>query len=222
MAPERECLQEDTHLNAGNLALDNIDQFGEYSIFDWQGEAISNVELDTRARRLATVLRGRGVVAGDRVAVMMPNGPDVFEAFQAVWKIGAVILPVMPQLGSKEVAHMLANSEARAVVTTGQLAPLIHEAAPQLELLFTTTDPGPTQAIELQRETAGAEPLAAMTDRRSDDLALLLYTSGTTGRPKGVMLSHEVWSRFRIPRSSTCRPSCRLSTFCLCRTRSAS
>ena len=178
-------------MNAANLALDNIEQFGEYPLLHWRGETISNVELDARARRLASVLRDRGVVAGDRVAVVMPNSPEVFEAFQAVWKIGAVILPIRPQLAAPEIEHMLRDSEARAVITVGELAPLIERACPELELLFSTGGRAGVQAIHLPSETAGAEPLAEMTERSGDDLALLLYTSGTTGKPKGVMLSHE-------------------------------
>ena len=190
-------------MNAGNLALDNIEHFGEYPVLHWRGGTISNLELDARARRLASVLRDRGVVAGDRVAVAMPNCPDVFEAFQAVWKIGAVILPIRPQLAAPEIEHMLRNSEARAVITVGELVPLIERACPELRLVLATGDRAGSKAIHLPSETAGAEPLAGMTDRSGDDLALLLYTSGTTGKPKGVMLSHESVVSIPHPRMLT-------------------
>ena len=172
-------------MNAANLALENIEQFGEYPILHWRGEIISNVELDMRARRLARVLRDRGVMAGDRVAVVMPNGPEVFEAFQAVWKIGAVILPIRPQLTVPEIEHMLRDSRARAVITAGELVPLIRRACPELQLLLAADGPAGDEAVDLSLEMAGAEPLVEMTDRAGDDLALLLYTSGTTGKPKG-------------------------------------
>ncbi len=178
-------------MNAGNLALDNIERFGEYPILHWQGTTISNVELDTRARKLARVLKDRGVAAGDRVAVVMPNSPEVFEAFQAVWKIGAVILPIRPQLAAPEIEHMMRDSEARTVITAGELVPLIRGACPELESLLVVDGQAAEGAIDLASETAGAEPLAGMADRSGDDLALLLYTSGTTGRPKGVMLTHD-------------------------------
>ena len=178
-------------LNAGSLALANLERFGEYPILHWRGETISNVELDMRAHRLARVLRDRGVLAGDRVAVVMPNGPEVFEAFQAVWKIGAVILPLRPQLTVPEIEHMLRDSKARAVITAGELVPLIRRACPELQLLFAAAGPVGDEAIDLSLEVAGAEPLMEMAERAGDDLALLLYTSGTTGKPKGVMLTHE-------------------------------
>ena len=137
------------------------------------------------------MLRDRGVMAGDRVAVVMPNGPEVFEAFQAVWKIGAVILPIRPQLTVPEIEHMLRDSSARAVITAGELVPLIRRACPELQLLLAADGPAGDEAVDLSLEMAGAEPLVEMTDRAGDDLALLLYTSGTTGKPKGVMLTHE-------------------------------
>ena len=68
------------------------------------------------ARRLAAVLRSRGVGTGDRVVVMMPNCPEIFCAFQAVWKLGAVILPVMPQLGEREVGYLLQDSGAKVAL----------------------------------------------------------------------------------------------------------
>ena len=74
-------------------------------------------ELGDHAARLATDLVARGVAPGDRVVVMMPNSPEVTGAFHAVWRIGAVIVPVTPQLATDEIRHLIVSSGAQVVLT---------------------------------------------------------------------------------------------------------
>ena len=105
-------------MNAIQLALENLEKFGEYTSTYYQDRSFTNVQMSQRAKSMASVLRDHGVGAGDPVVVMMPNSPDVTAAFQAIWRLGAVIIPITPQLGPNEVRYLLADSEAPAAITS--------------------------------------------------------------------------------------------------------
>src|SRR5271166_3304932 len=100
---------------SGNLArvdLDNLDRFGVYTRLFYEGRGYTNLEELNHAGSLARLLKGYDVAPGDRVVVMMPNSPDVAALFPAIWRIGAAIVPVIPQWTAGEVADVLRNSGA--------------------------------------------------------------------------------------------------------------
>jgi len=180
-------------MNTAQLAIENVERFGSYVSLHFEGHSYTNVEQLKRASRLVAVLRERAVEPGDSVLVMMANSPDVLAAFQAIWRMGAVIVPVTPQLGPREVGFVLRHSESRVVITSPALAPLLREAsrgADELRhlLVIGYTDVEGAENIALEIEAA--TPYEPVIERADDDLAVLLYTSGTTGSPKGVMLTH--------------------------------
>ena len=90
-------------MNVGRLSIDNVEEYGEYNSLHFLGQDFSNTERLDYAAALAQALRDRGIGVDDRVMVMMLNSPEVLGAFQAVWKLGAVIIPVTPQLGPTEI-----------------------------------------------------------------------------------------------------------------------
>src|SRR5271154_5469435 len=116
-------------MNAVRLALDNLDRYGEYTKVHYDATSYTNVQLLSFARSLATVLRSHGIQAGQHVAVMMSNTPEVEAAFQAVWMLGAVITPITPQLGVPEVSYMLADAGITAILTSPKLAERVAEAS---------------------------------------------------------------------------------------------
>jgi long-chain acyl-CoA synthetase len=180
-------------MNAAQLMLDNLERFGEYPYLSFEDETLSNAEAIRRGCSLATVLAGRGIGIGDRVVVMMPNRPEVIQAFHGIWRMGAVISPFTPKLGAREVGFQIADSEAVAVITTPDIAPVIAEATRDIasfEHLLVFGESEVEGAVDISAEVAAATPRVDLVDRDPDELALLLYTSGTTGNPKGVMLSH--------------------------------
>jgi len=180
-------------LNAGQLAYENLNRFGEYTCLHFEGESYTNVERMRYGQCLAAVLRDKGVGAGDIVAVTMNNCPEVPASFQAAWILGAAILPIMPQLVAQELNYILEHSEARVIITSEELTAKVVEASQgltHLKHILVTGNCDEESATDIRQEIEAATAIEGLQAREPDDLALLVYTSGTTGKPKGVMLSH--------------------------------
>jgi fatty-acyl-CoA synthase len=129
-------------------------------------------ELAERSDRLAAALAARGVGKGDRVALLMHNGTDIVEAFFGIQKAGAAAVPINFRLVADEVAHILADSGAKVALASGELTAFGGFEAFDDVLAAAPEDGTPEVALD------------------GEDLAFLMYTSGTTGRPKGAMLTH--------------------------------
>ncbi|HZU61563.1 MAG TPA: AMP-binding protein [Solirubrobacteraceae bacterium] len=175
-----------------NLALTAERSFqrkGDYQSLLFEGRWYTSGELFDRAVRLAGGLSELGVKPGERVVVTMANSAEVGVVYQALWRCGAVVTPAMFLLPAEELAHILRDSEACAVITSGEFAEKVRQAAAGLEsvryLISRDEVDGFTTLGELERAEPG--PIAPRAD---DELAALLYTGGTTGRSKGVMLTH--------------------------------
>ena len=182
-----------TQGNLARLELENIERFGEYTRLYCEGESFTNLEELRYAGRLARVLKGYGLRRGDAVAVMLPNCPQLTAAFQACWTVGAVIVPVIPQWTAGEVANILRSGEPKLALTVPVLAPRLHQAnseAPTLKRILTLGASDVPDSDDVTSAVAAADPIETPVDSVPSDLAALLYTSGTTGAPKGVMLTH--------------------------------
>jgi long-chain acyl-CoA synthetase len=177
----------DCHL--GRLAERSIEARGDYPALLFEGRWHSSSELFDRSRRLASGLAQLGIAPGDRVVVCMANCPEVSIAYQALWRAGAVVTPATFLLPAPELRHVIADAEARAVIATPEFIPKVAEAVEGLDhvAFVISTEAGDEVLALSELERADPSPLVARSD---DDLAALLYTGGTTGRAKGVMLSH--------------------------------
>ncbi len=185
-----------SHANVATLEHENIARFGTYIRLHYQGQSFSNLEELEYAGRIAYVLKQRGVRPGDRVLAAMPNSPVLTAIFQAVWTIGAVAVPVAPQWSASEMAYALVNSGASAVLTIPPLAPKMCEASamgkvsPRL-LCFGKTDAAGFENIANECADKSGVWLSTPENRAPGDVAMLLYTSGTLAKPKGVIVTHE-------------------------------
>ncbi|HWG95300.1 MAG TPA: long-chain fatty acid--CoA ligase [Mycobacteriales bacterium] len=156
---------------------------------------VSYGDLDGRTDQLARALRGLGVRKGDRVAALLLNSPAFLETMLAVAKLGAVFVPMNLRLSPPEVGYLLADSGADVFVASGPLAPVARAASAQEGVRVRhrvvadgTADNG---EIAFEELLAGGEARALGSDVAGSDLSCLMYTSGTTGRPKGAMLTHD-------------------------------
>lgn len=183
--------------NLAVLAEKAFERFGDYEALFFEGRWLTSGEIHDRAARVAGGLRAHGVAPGDRVVVMMMNTPEVFVSYRAIWRAGAVMTPVIFLQTVPELRHILTDSCATAAIISSELVTLFLGAAAGLDITtFVVGDDAPagtTPFADLERgEPTGIEP------RADDDLAALLYTGGTTGRAKGVMLSHRgLWESGR-------------------------
>lgn len=179
--------------NLAHLDFDNLERFGVYTRLHFEGRSYTNLEELRQAGSLARVLREYGVTPGERVLVMMPNSPELTAAFTAIWIIGATIVPVIPQWTAGEVAEIFRNSSAKVALTVPRLAARLAEAAAaagNVEHLLVFGETELSGSVDISPLLAELPPIETPVDRSATDLAILLYTSGTTGTPKGVMLTH--------------------------------
>jgi acyl-CoA synthetase (AMP-forming)/AMP-acid ligase II len=159
------------------------------------GTAITFAEWDERSNRLARALVALGVEAGDRVSVYLPSDEALrwIVAYAAVHKAGAVAVPTNTRLTVPELVTILGHAEVRALVTCGALldgALAVAAAVPSLHVLVSAGGAGAHEQVLDYDELLAADGSDVQVPRTVDDLADIMYTSGTTGLPKGVAVRH--------------------------------
>jgi len=182
-------------LNIAHIACDrHADGSGRLAILDDEGESVRRYTFDELAAMtdsLAAGLRGLGVERGDRVAVFLPQRVENALAHLAAFKLGAISVPLSPLFRADALEYRLGHSGARVLVTDAEHYPHfapIRERLPELAIVLGCEEmPGAESLWRLVREAA---PLEGAVDTSADDPAMLLYTSGTTGMPKGVLHAH--------------------------------
>ena len=161
---------------------------------DGSSDEINFGLLRERSNRLANVLAAHGIARGDRVAIFMPQAPEVAVAHIAIYKLGAVALPIAILFGPDALAYRLQNSGARAVLTNAQgLAKLnqVRNEVPELACVLSVDGAG-EGAAGFAETLARASSEFTPVDTGPDDPAMMIYTSGTTGNPKGALHGHRV------------------------------
>jgi acetyl-CoA synthetase len=161
---------------------------------DWRMERITYGWLRETSNRLANVLRANGVARGDRVALMLPQTPEVAAVHIAIYKLGAVVLPIATLFGPDALAYRLENSGAKALLTNAQGLAKLSEVRAQVTNLacVLSVDGKADGAVGFADELAHASSDFTPVDTSAEDPAMMIYTSGTTGPPKGALHAHRV------------------------------
>jgi long-chain acyl-CoA synthetase len=141
--------------------------------------------LDHATRRVAGLLAARGIRAGDRVGVMLPNVPYFPIALYGIVRLGAVAVPMNPLLKEREVGFQLGDSGAKLIFAWHGFAEAAERGAQAAGTECMLVEPGKVEQVIVE-----AEPFDDVAERADDDTAVIVYTSGTTGTPKGAELTH--------------------------------
>jgi acetyl-CoA synthetase len=152
-------------------------------------------DLKRLSNRCANVLAAMGIRPGDRVGVLLPQSPETAIAHIAIYKLGAVALPLFTQFGPDALAHRLADSGAQCLITDDENLPKVPTGLPELSTILVVNEGNASDSggnplfwPSLERAADAFSPLATAID----DPALVIYTSGTTGKPKGALHAHRV------------------------------
>lgn len=177
----------------GALAEAAENRFGDASTVLFEGTTSTSAQTGALARRFAHGLGTLGVRPGDRVAVCMANCLEVLASYHAIWRAGAAVTPLLFLLSEHELRHALTDSGAVVVITTPEFLPKVRAACAGVDIRIVVAGGGSDgDTVSFAELASGAEAPLVRVDPR--EMAALLYTGGTTGRSKGVVLSHDALS----------------------------
>ncbi|WP_344317499.1 beta-ketoacyl synthase N-terminal-like domain-containing protein, partial [Streptomyces javensis] len=174
-------------------------RFGTKTAYADARRAISYAELEARTRRLAGHLAGLSLLPGDRVAMYLGNRVEMVESYFAVVRAGGIGVPVNPHVSQAELDHLLTASGSQVVITDSTHLPLLRRPRPgasPLTVLVVGEDPVPAGSLSYERFATTEPDTPARDDHGLDDIAWMLFTSGTTSKPKGVLATQRncLWS----------------------------
>ena len=172
-------------MNLASILTDTAERAPEATAFKLDDVELSYGALAEASARMAGVLAERGIEPGDRVGVMLPNVPYFPIAYYGVLRLGGTVVPMNVLLKGREVEYYLENSGAKAVIAWHDFAEDAEIGAAGAGAEVIVVAPG-----EFEQLLAGAEPDHGVADVDDEDTAVILYTSGTTGSPKGAELTH--------------------------------
>ena len=171
---------------------ERVQRYGGRVLIHGEGGAITYREFDAVTDRVASGLERLGIAPGDHVAVLHPNSSQTLIAFYGIIKAGGVVVPINPLYTAREVTYLLNNSEATLLIAHEDFAPLVDQIKGGVPRLKSIVLRKRTESVEAAIAARAGGQLVPVKERcfNPDDPAIMFYTSGTTGNPKGVVLTH--------------------------------
>ena len=171
--------------NLARILTDVAAEHGDRIAFKLDDAELTYAQLDAASARAAGLLRARGVEPGDRVGLMLPNVPYFPVLYYGILRTGAVVVPMNVLLKEREVAYYLEDSGATLLFAWHGFAEAAEAGAAKAGCECILITPG-----EFEQQLAAQDPVEEPVERAAEDTAVILYTSGTTGQPKGAELTH--------------------------------
>jgi long-chain acyl-CoA synthetase len=172
--------------NLATVLMESSERGGDGVAIKLDDAELSYKQLDGATAHVAGLLKSKGVEPGDRVGIMLPNVPYFPVVYYGVLRLGAVVVPMNVLLKGREVAFYLKDPEAKILFAWHDFAEAAEQGASETDAEVVLVKPG-----EFEDMVGSADPVTEVADRSGDDTAVILYTSGTTGTPKGAELTHD-------------------------------
>ena len=171
--------------NLATIVTDSAARDGDRTAIKLDDLEVSYKQVDEGSARVAAMLKAKGVSPGDRVGIMLPNVPYFALAYYGVLRAGGVVVPMNVLLKGREVTFYLEDPEAKVCLAWHDFAEAAETGASAAGTELVVVKPG-----EFEKLLAEHDPDAEVVERDESDTAVILYTSGTTGKPKGAELTH--------------------------------
>ncbi len=172
--------------NLAEILTETAAEHGDRPALKLDDTVVTYALLDDGSARVAAMLADKGIEPGDRVGIMLPNVPYFGVIYYGILRAGGVVVPMNPLLKGREVKFYLEDPGAKLMFAWGDFEDAASQGAEEAGAELVLVKPG-----EFEELVAGFEPKSEMAERDGDDTAVLLYTSGTTGTPKGAELTHD-------------------------------
>ena len=171
--------------NLARILTDTVEKHGDRTAFKLDDVELSYSMLDEGSARVAGLLKSKGLEPGDRVGLMMPNVPYFPAIYYGILRAGGVVVPMNVLLKKREVGFYLEDPGAKFLFVWADFGEAAEAGAEQAGAEVILVKPG-----DFEKLLAEQEPDRDMADKSAEDTAVILYTSGTTGKPKGAELTH--------------------------------
>jgi long-chain acyl-CoA synthetase len=171
--------------NLASILIETANRHGDRPAVRLDETVVTYAALEQASARVAGLLRERGVAAGDRVGIMLPNVPSFPVVYYGILRAGGIVVPMNVLLKGREVGFYVADAGVKLLFAWNECGAAAEEGASQAGAEVMVVEPG-----KLESPLDAGEPARELAQRAAGDTAVILYTSGTTGNPKGAELTH--------------------------------